>query len=85
MIRLDKLLSNLGYCSRKEVGRLVKTGSLTRSDGSRFKKASDKVEPEEVRLVGQPLEREPVVARLRAERRQREFRARVQRRVAASY
>ena len=56
MIRLDKLLSNLGYCSRKEVGRLVKTGSLTRSDGSRFKKASDKVEPEEVRLDGQPLD-----------------------------
>ncbi len=56
MIRLDKLLSNLGYCSRKEVGRLVKSGALTRADGSLFKKASDKVEAAEVRLEGEPLD-----------------------------
>ena len=56
MIRLDKLLSNLGYCSRKEVGRLVKTGALTRADGSSFKKASDKVVAEDVRLEGEPLD-----------------------------
>ena len=56
MIRLDKLLSNLGYCSRKEVGRLVKSGALTRADGTTFKKASDKVVAEDVRLDGQPLD-----------------------------
>lgn len=56
MIRLDKLLSNLGYCSRKEVGRMVKSAALTRADGTSFKKASDKVVAEDVRLDGQPLD-----------------------------
>ncbi|MFA5508941.1 MAG: pseudouridine synthase [Vulcanimicrobiota bacterium] len=56
MIRLDRLLSNLGYCSRKEVGRLVKSGALTRADGTPFQKASDKVDPDWVRLDGEPLD-----------------------------
>jgi len=56
VIRLDKLLSNLGYCSRKEVGRMVKSGALTRADGTSFKKASDKVVAEDVRLDGEPLD-----------------------------
>lgn len=55
-VRLDKLLSNLGYCSRKEVGRLVKSRALTKADGSFFKKSSDKVDPEDVRLDGEPLD-----------------------------
>jgi 16S rRNA pseudouridine516 synthase len=56
MIRLDKLLSNLGYCSRKEVGSLIKSGALTRKDGTRFKKAKDKVDPGDVLLSGVELD-----------------------------
>jgi 16S rRNA pseudouridine516 synthase len=56
MIRLDKLLSNLGYCSRKEVGTLIKSGALTRRDGSRFKKTKDKVDPAKVLLDGEELD-----------------------------
>jgi 16S rRNA pseudouridine516 synthase len=55
-VRLDKLISNLGYCSRKEVGRLVKGGSITDLQGRPYKKASEKVEPGEILLDGEPLD-----------------------------
>ncbi|MCA9796349.1 MAG: 16S rRNA pseudouridine(516) synthase, partial [Candidatus Eremiobacteraeota bacterium] len=29
MNRLDRVMSNLGYCSRKEVGKLIRQGRLT--------------------------------------------------------
>lgn len=55
-VRLDKLLSNLGYCSRKEVAGLVKSGALTDLDGQTFKKSSVKVEPDQVLLDGELLD-----------------------------
>lgn len=55
-VRLDKLLSNLGYTSRKEVTNWVKAGRLSHLCGVRISKASDKVEAAEVRLDGEPLD-----------------------------
>lgn len=55
-VRLDRLLSNLGYCTRKEVGRLCKTGLVTDREGVPYKKAADKVDPENVLLEGEPLD-----------------------------
>ena len=55
-VRLDKLLSNLGYCSRKEAGRLVKSGAVTDLQGRPFKKASEKARPEDVLFQGEPLD-----------------------------
>lgn len=55
-VRLDKLLSNLGYCSRKEVGALVKRGLLTDPDGVPYRKPADKVDPRQVLFEGQALD-----------------------------
>lgn len=54
--RLDRLLSNLGYCSRKEVAKLVKAGALTDLAGQPFKKASVKVTADQVLLHGEALD-----------------------------
>lgn len=54
--RADKILSNLAYGSRKEVTAWVKAGRLTRTDGTRLKKASDKVQACELLLDGEPLD-----------------------------
>ena len=61
MIRLDRLLSNLGYCSRKEAGKLAKAGLLTDLSGVPIKKASVKVNPEQVLLEGETLDPVSVV------------------------
>jgi 16S rRNA pseudouridine516 synthase len=55
-VRLDKLLSNLGYGSRKQVGAWVKAGRLTAPSGQRLSKAADKVDPQQVRFDGEPLD-----------------------------
>lgn len=55
-VRLDRLLSNLGYCSRKEVGKLVKSGALTDRKGLVFQKASQKVDPGDVLLEGEEID-----------------------------
>lgn len=55
-IRLDKLLSNLGYGSRKDAEYWAKTGQLTDREGRPFKKASQKVEPENVLFAGEVLD-----------------------------
>lgn len=55
-VRLDRLLSNLGYCTRKEAGKLVRSGTVTDLAGNPYKKAADKVEPQEVLLDGEPLD-----------------------------
>lgn len=55
-IRLDKLLSNLGYGSRKEVTHWAKAGRITDARGVALARAADKVDPEEVRLDGQALD-----------------------------
>lgn len=54
-IRLDKLLSSLGYCSRSEIKSLLKEGMITLTDGS-VPKHDTKVLHEEVLLDGEPLD-----------------------------
>ena len=54
--RLDKLLSNLGYGSRKDAEYWAKTGKLTDLQGRPIKKASQRVEPEEVLLENTALD-----------------------------
>lgn len=53
--RLDKLLSNLAYGSRKDVQRWVKQG-LIEHDGKRVKSPSEKVDPLLVLFDGEPLD-----------------------------
>ncbi len=53
--RLDRLLSNLGYGSRKDVGHWVKEGLIT-VDGRLAKSVSQKVLAETVRIEGEPLD-----------------------------
>ena len=53
--RLDKLLSNLGYGSRKDVKNWVKQGIIV-CDGETVKSPSQKVNPRLVELDGEPLD-----------------------------
>ena len=53
--RLDKLLSNLAYGSRKDVQRWVKQG-LIEHDGKQVKSPSEKVDPLKVLFDGEPLD-----------------------------
>ncbi len=55
MERLDKLLSNLAYGSRKDVQRWVKQG-LVEHDGKPIKSASEKVDPLKVLFDGESLD-----------------------------
>lgn len=55
-VRLDRLLSNLGYCTRKEAQRLCKMGLVTNRAGVPYRKAADKVNPEDVLYEGEPLD-----------------------------
>ncbi len=54
--RLDKLLSNLGYGSRKEVASWAKSGRLGHRDGRPLRNPSEKVEASEVHFDGEPLD-----------------------------
>lgn len=54
-IRLDRLLANLGYGSRREVTVFIKDGDVT-VDGSTVRDPNAKVRPGEVRLGGQELD-----------------------------
>lgn len=58
MNRLDRVMSNLGYCSRKEVGKLIRQGRLT-VDGKPPASAAVKVDPASVRLDDEPLDPAP--------------------------
>jgi len=53
--RLDRLLSNLGYGSRKDVGYWIKEGLIS-VDDQLAKSVSQKVTAESVRLEGEPLD-----------------------------
>lgn len=55
MRRVDQLLSSLGYCTRKEAQRLCDAGRVTVGEGA-CDDASRRVDPDEVRLDGAPLE-----------------------------
>lgn len=54
-LRLDRLLSNLGYCSRREAKSLVNSGRVRLSDGS-IPRHDDRVLHEAVRLDSAPLD-----------------------------
>ncbi len=53
--RLDRLLSRLGYGSRKEVARWVRAGRIT-VNGAAAARADIRVRAHEVRLNGEPLD-----------------------------
>ena len=54
-IRLDKLMSNQGLCTRSEVGRLLRSGQIT-SLIEKLVAPSQKVEPKDIRFRGEPLD-----------------------------
>jgi 16S rRNA pseudouridine516 synthase len=54
-MRLDRMLANLGYGSRKEVKALFARGQVTRADGS-LVDVDDKAAHAELRVEGQPLD-----------------------------
>ncbi len=53
--RLDKLLSSLGYCSRKEVAHLIKNGLITHTDNL-YLKPDTKVLHADIRFDHEPLD-----------------------------
>ena len=53
-MRVDALLSQYGYCSRKEAQMWVKQGRIV-VEGTPVKAAKDKVEPREVLVDGKPV------------------------------
>lgn len=53
--RLDKLLSSLGYCSRKEVASLLREGIITHTDNL-YLKSDTKVAHEDILFEGEPLD-----------------------------
>lgn len=55
MRRLDQLLANLGYCSRRDARSWIKSGAVT-VRGSEADDFSAKVNPAEVRVDGEPLD-----------------------------
>ncbi len=61
LVRLDKLLSNLGYGSRKEIAQWAKAGRLTDREGRPWKKAADKVDRDTVLFDQQPLDARDLV------------------------
>ena len=54
-MKLVKLLANLGYGSRKEVGKLIKNGWLTRRDGSTVG-VNDEAEHDDLLVDDEPLD-----------------------------
>jgi len=54
-VRLDKLLSSLGYCTRKEVAILLREGIITHVDNLPLK-SDTKVAHDEILCEGEPLD-----------------------------
>lgn len=54
-VRLDKLLSSLGYCVRKEVAYLIREGIITHTENLPLK-PDTKVLHEDIRFEGEPLD-----------------------------
>lgn len=55
MMRIDAILSRFGYCSRREAAQWVKRGRVT-AKGKPVRSASDKAEPADVLIDGEPVE-----------------------------
>jgi len=58
MTRLDKLLSSLGYCSRKEVNTLLRERRITHIEG-KILRSDTKVNHDEIRFDGEALDPPP--------------------------
>lgn len=56
MKRLDQLLANLGYCSRREAKAYLRGHAVTLADGTVLNDPSKKVDPAAVRVDGEPLD-----------------------------
>jgi 16S rRNA pseudouridine516 synthase len=54
-MKLVKLLANLGYGSRKEVEKLLRSGAVTNAGGVSYKHKDD-ADPEDVRVTGESLD-----------------------------
>lgn len=54
-VRLDKLLSSLGYCSRREVAILLREGIITHTENLPLK-SDTKVAHDQIRFDGEPLD-----------------------------
>jgi 16S rRNA pseudouridine516 synthase len=55
-MRLDRLLANLGYGSRREVAEFFAEGRVTRADGREIRSETERATPAEMRFDGQPLD-----------------------------
>lgn len=54
-MKLVKLLANLGYGSRKEAEKLIRSGAVTDPDGTPYSQ-KDSVDPAKVRVLGEELD-----------------------------
>jgi len=55
VVRVDRLLSNLNVCQRKEVGRMLAQRRV-RCDGEIVTRLGDKVRPDRVTVDGEPID-----------------------------
>lgn len=55
MDRIDKILSNLGYCSRRQADQFIRSHNVTYKD-VRVRDRSQKTEPHQVLIDGKPLD-----------------------------
>lgn len=55
-MRLDRLLANLGYGSRRETAALLASGRVTRADGRVVGSETERVAPADLRVDGEPLD-----------------------------
>ena len=55
-MRTDALLSQYGYCTRREAALWLKAGRITRADGTPIRRPAEHVQPEETLVDGKPVE-----------------------------
>lgn len=55
-MRLDRLLANLGYGSRREVAEFFSSGRITRADGRTVTSETERASHAELRVDGEPLD-----------------------------
>jgi 16S rRNA pseudouridine516 synthase len=56
MRRLDQLLANLGYCSRREARDFLRAHEVCGGDGTPLTQPALKVDPASIRIDGEPLD-----------------------------
>ena len=55
-MRTDALLSQYGYCTRREAALWLKAGRIRKADGTPIRRAAEHVQPDEVTVDGAPVE-----------------------------